>query len=299
MSKKEENKKISFNPTNDYVFKRIFGHVGNEEITKGLLSAIMGEEIKDVKLDLDKNKILERDFNDDKLGVLDIRATLNDNVECDIEVQIIDTKDIIERILFYWSKLYSKGIEKGSNNYKILKKVIIILITKYEIEELSKIEKTLTKWQIREENYQNRVLTDKLEFYILELPKYKRYKNISESLSNWVKFIESPGELDMKKIKDENIKKAKEELEIINMDEYEEAMALRREMFLHDQASMKRHAYEDGEKAGFEKGEKSGKKIGEHNSKIEIAKNMLKENIDIEVIVKVTGLSKEEIEKLK
>ena len=24
----------SFVPTNDYVFKRIFGHVGNEEITK-------------------------------------------------------------------------------------------------------------------------------------------------------------------------------------------------------------------------------------------------------------------------
>ena len=248
MVKKEENGKISFNPTNDYVFKRIFGHVGNEEITKGLLSAIMGEEIKDVKLDLDKNKILERDFNDDKLGVLDIRATLNDNVECDIEVQIIDTKDIIERILFYWSKLYSKGIEKGSDNYKNLKKVIIILITKYEIEELSKIEKTLTKWQIREENYQNKVLTDKLEFYILELPKYKRYKNISESLSNWVKFIESPGELDMKKIKDENIKKAKEELEIINMDEYEEAMALRREISLLDRNSLKINAYEDGEK---------------------------------------------------
>ena len=75
------------------------------------------------------------------------------------------------------------------------------------------------------------------------------------------------------------------------MDEYEQDMALRREMFLHDQASMKRHAFEEGEKAG--------KKAGEHNSKIKIAKNMLKENIDIEIIIKVTELSKEEIEKLK
>ena len=33
--------------------------------------------------------------------------------------------------------------------------------------------------------------------------------------------------------------------------------------------------------------------------KIEIAKNMLKDNLPVETIVKYTGLSKEEIEKLK
>ena len=240
-----------FKPTNDYVFKRIFGHKGNEEITKGLLSAIMQKEIKNI--DLDKNKILEKDLLTDKVGILDIRATLNDDVECDIEVQVIDNKDIQERMLFYWSKLYNKGITSGNNNYKDLKKVIIILITGYEIEELRKMEKTLTKWQIREEKYQNEVLTDKLEFYILELPKYEKYKDISENLKNWIKFIESPEGINMSEIKDENIKKAKDELEKMNMDEYEKAMALRREIFLLDQNSMKARAYEDGEKAGLEK----------------------------------------------
>ncbi|MCI8392504.1 MAG: hypothetical protein HFJ23_01180, partial [Clostridia bacterium] len=38
-------------PTNDYVFKRIFGRVGNEEITKGLISAIIKREVKKVELD--------------------------------------------------------------------------------------------------------------------------------------------------------------------------------------------------------------------------------------------------------
>ena len=285
---KKERKLIS--PKNDYAFKRLFGQKGNEDLTKSLLSAIMQKDIKDVKLDLDKNKILEKDLLSDKFGILDIRATLDNNIECDIEMQIIDNKDIEERILFYWSKLFSKGIVSGEN-YKVLKKAIIILITGYEIEGLNKIEKTLTKWNIREEKYQNKVLTDKLEFYILELPKYEKYKDISENLSNWVKFIESPEEIDMSEIKDKNIRKAKDELDIINMDEYEEAMALRREIFLHDQASMKKHAYEDGEKAGLEKGEKSAKD--------EIVKNMLKENMDIETIMKLTGLTKEEIEELK
>ena len=165
-------------------------------------------------------------------------------------------------------------------------KVVIILITAYEIKELRKIKKVLSKWQIREENYQNEVLTDRLEFYILELPKYKRYKNISKELENWVKFIESPEEMEMSKIENENIKKAREELEKISDDEYEQELALKREMFLHDMASLEAKGYRNGEKAGLEKG------------KIEIAKKMLKEKIDIETIIKCTGLTREEIENL-
>ena len=42
------------------VFKRIFGHKGNEKITSDLISSILGREIKDV--DLTKNTILEKDL---------------------------------------------------------------------------------------------------------------------------------------------------------------------------------------------------------------------------------------------
>ena len=35
------DKNIILRPTNDYVFRRIFGHVGNEDITKGLVSSIV------------------------------------------------------------------------------------------------------------------------------------------------------------------------------------------------------------------------------------------------------------------
>lgn len=52
-------------PTNDYVFKRIFGYVGNEEITKGLLSAILKKKINSVNLA--GNKILEKDLQEDKM----------------------------------------------------------------------------------------------------------------------------------------------------------------------------------------------------------------------------------------
>lgn len=42
----------------------------------------------------------------------------------------------------------------------------------------------------------------------------------------------------------------------------------------------------------------NGQKDGKKNEKIEIAKKMKENNIDIETIIKCTGLTKEEIEKL-
>ena len=41
--------------------------------------------------------------------------------------------------------------------------------------------------------------------------------------------------------------------------------------------------------------EKKGKNCGEKKAKLETAKKMMEENIGIETIIKVTGLTKEEI----
>ena len=40
------------------------------------------------EVNLDCDKILERDIYDDKLGVLDIRAKINGRIDCDIEMHI-------------------------------------------------------------------------------------------------------------------------------------------------------------------------------------------------------------------
>ena len=85
-------------PKNDYVFKRIFGHTGNEDITKSFLSSIIPDKIE--KIELDCNPIMDKDLLDDKLGILDIKARLNDNVVCNVEMQICDKKNIEKRLLF-------------------------------------------------------------------------------------------------------------------------------------------------------------------------------------------------------
>ena len=60
------------NPKSDYVFKRIFGYTGNEEITKNFLQAITNEKIENIELDC--NPITEKNLLDDKVGILDIKA---------------------------------------------------------------------------------------------------------------------------------------------------------------------------------------------------------------------------------
>jgi predicted transposase/invertase (TIGR01784 family) len=134
-------------PTNDYVFKRIFGHVGNEIITKGLLNAILDTKVE--KVDLDKNTITEKDIFDEKIGILDVKATLNNNVLCDIEMQLVNQANIEKRLMFYWSKVYTSSIVQGKK-YNELKKTIVILIANFEIKNLQDIPKGHTEWKLRE-----------------------------------------------------------------------------------------------------------------------------------------------------
>ncbi len=99
----EKNLKVTevknlLNPKIDYVFKRIFGHTGNEEITKGLITAIIKQPIENITIDC--NPITEKDLLDDKVGILDIKAKLNNNINCNIEMQIVDKKNIEKGFYF-------------------------------------------------------------------------------------------------------------------------------------------------------------------------------------------------------
>ena len=181
-------------PKNDYVFKRIFGYTGNEEITKGLLESIIPDKID--KIELDSNPITEKDLLDDKVGILDIKAKLNGgNVNCDIEMQVVDQKDIEKRILFYWSKMYIQTIKEG-NDYENLKRCIVILLSDYDLEKLKKVPEFVTKWKITEEKYPKLVLTNVLELYIISLEKAKKSsKSQRGELYKWLEFINNPKEV--------------------------------------------------------------------------------------------------------
>ena len=282
------------NPKNDYVFKRLFGSVGNETITKNLLSCILQQNITDVQLDC--NPILEKNLLDDKVGILDIKAKIDNTTNIDIEMQVTDHKNIEKRILFYLSKMYTKTIKK-SQDYSSLEKCIAILITNYNIDIIKNIPKYITKWNIREEEYQKIVLTDVMEIYIIELNKFKDYKEKSNhnSLNSWIEFIESPEVVDMS---NKEIQKAKKVLEEISQDEHEQYLAELREKYIMDQKAIEDAGYDKGLKAGIEQGIKQGIKQGINREKLQIAKKMLNEKINLDTISQITGLSIQELKTL-
>lgn len=290
--------------TNDYIFKRTFGYKGEEEVTKVFLKDLL--EIKEIELD--KNTITEKDIITDKVGIMDIKAQLNNNMECDIEMQVVNQKNIEKRILFYWSKIYSKTIKEG-NGYGSLKKSVVVLIADFEFDRFKSIEKYLSKWKIREEDYPKIVLTDVLEIYIIELPKYSKYgvNEKIESLNLWVSFIKNPevvimiNKNDSKTVKEtkQAINKAKKRLEELSNDEHERYLADLREKYTRDQYEIQAYGYDKGIEEGRKEGKLEGIIEGRKEKSIEIAKSLLAQNIDIEVIIKCTGLTKEEIEKLK
>ena len=58
-------------------------------------------------------------------------------------------------------------------------------------------------------------------------------------------------------------------------------------------------AYECGVMDGEVRGQKRGEKLGKKEGIVKVAKSMVDENIDINIISKVTGLSIKEVSKLK
>ena len=88
-----------------------------------------------------------------------------------------------------------------------------------------------------------------------------------------------------------DIKVAKEELDQMSKDDVLWWISLREEL---DRMDHEQLMYE-AEQKGIAKGKSEGKAEGEKKKSLEIAKKMLEEKISIETIIKVTGLTKEEI----
>ena len=92
-------------------------------------------------------------------------------------------------------------------------------------------------------------------------------------------------------MEDENINKAKKVLETISQDERERRLTELREKYRMDQHAIMLAGYDKGLKEGIEQGIEQNKK--------EILEKLFKTNLSIEQIIKITGFTVEEIEKLK
>lgn len=269
----------------DLVFQKLFGKQKNSQITSHFLSLILDRQVSDINLDANKRMIGKR--KNSKTGRLDVRAKFNDGEDCNIELQVLAYEYMPERMLEYWSGMYDNKINSG-DGYEVLKPSISILITNYELEQTRDISKYHTIWNLREKDYCNKVLTKNIEMHILEIPKIKENEIANDELVQWLKFIENSENKEVQRIMKENkyLKQAKEELAYLSGDPSFQQEVEARAGMLRDIHSMKYKSREDGINQG------------KKETKIEIAKKMKNKNMQMEDIIELTGLTKEQIEKL-
>ena len=258
---KEKNKPKLLSPKVDIIFQILFGEVGSEIITKKFLEAILNKKIESV--DLSQNIVMRHENIGEKMGVLDVLVKFDDKKFCNVEMQLIEKDKLFERILYYWSRIYTKQIKSG-NDYVFLNKTIEVLIVDFEIDSLKDLEYH-TMWKIIETKYRKNILTDELEIHIIEIPKI--YKLIgekqNEELVKWLEFIEDPTSKEVENYMNENegIKEAKNKLEGLSGDERLQRLEELRLKAIMDEKAERRFAIKKGLEEGLKKGLEEGLRI--------------------------------------
>ena len=264
-------------PKIDVVFHSLF-RPHNENLTSKFLSSILNRKVQ--VLNMDKDRHVLKEYPNDKLGILDLTTTLEDGSICNIEVQLANEGNILNRFLYYWSRVFGSQLSEGAH-YDTLNKTIGILIIDFELKELKQIEELGLKWHISLDNHPSVILTDKLELCILELPKARRilYKDPYNQIAQWLAFLDNPNckEVSNSMVNNKEIKEAMEQLEKISSNPELRRIIELKQKYLHDEAQAKFFYEERGLMKGIRKGIKQGRELGIQEGIIEGRKTGIEE----------------------
>ena len=288
---------FNIKPTNDYIFKQIFGDEDNKDILISFLNALFKEydflpKVNDLEF---KNSETGKKYDIEKQGRLDIKAKIDDGTYVDIEVQTRDCYDLIDRGICYCSRIISENTKRGGDYRE--PKVISIWIIKnkplkdnphYYRQNPIEIDQHFTLPGVIDKDYVK--TTNKTTLIYIYLSKFKEGL-YNKDIENWIKFIDNQNIFN---VTDSEIGKANEKLTYLRSDEETKTiMDSVYEKEMDNEANKKRakeEAIKEGEKRGIEEGSK--------NEKINLARNMLKKGYKITEISELSGLSIEEIKNL-
>ena len=276
------------NPKIHYLFKKIFGSEEHPEILISFLNAVLKPKKPIVSVEI-KNSDLEKEYIEDKFSRLDVKALTSNKEIINIEIQLKNEYNMIQRSLYYWSKLYEEQLSEGDRYDKLSRTVCInILDFKY-----LKNDRVHNGYRLKEIET-NEELTDLQEIHFIEIPKLKRFESTEEIvdlLEGWVEFLRDPESEVIRKLEMSNkeIREAKDELYRLSRNSKERELYYLREKSLRDEISALANAKE--------KGLKEGLKQGLFEGKLESARSFLdildddtiatKLNIDVDIIKKL------------
>ena len=298
--------KIFLTAKYDSIFKSIFCDEDNPKLLIKLLENILKREITSIKFLNNELKIHQKE---ERAKRVDSIVLINGNIYVHIEVNSSYKKEITYRnLIFFYSIIVSKTIK--NENYNLDDEFIHIDFTyglskKYseqeEYKEMNKTAKIVRTKNIKEIEFN----MDKIKqfWYNEDKEKLDKYKYLvmqdleKEQLEKLNKMYEGD-EVLMDYY--ERLKKLNENdrFDSLLTPEEEEIFWRNTERNIGEKIGEKRgekRGLELGEKRGEKRGKIEGQKIAENN----VARKMLKEGLDINLIARVTNLSKQQIASLR
>lgn len=274
------------NPFTDYGFKRLFGEEPNKDLLLDFLNELLKAEQGEItELTYLKNENLSTTELNRK-AIFDLYCTNEKGEKFIVELQKTKQKFFKDRTLYYSTFPIREQAVIGSEWSFELKKVYTIAILDFIFDE-DQNEPDKLRYDIKLTDIQTKkVFYDKLTFIYLEMPKFnKTAEQLETRFEKWLFILKNLNKLERipEKLKENIFLKLFETDEIakFNQQEYQE--------------------YEDSLRyyRDIKNSLDTAKEEGKIEGKYEVAKNLLKNNVSIEIIMSSTGLTKEEIEKLK
>ena len=274
---------IFINPKTDFAFKKIFGSEQSKDILISFLNALLYEArpiIEDLEI---LNPYLAPRIRGVKDTYLDVKARITGNKTVIIEMQVLNVEGFEKRILYNAAKAYSIQLDSGED-YTLLNPVIALTITDFEM--FPNLDQVISRFVLKEKDYLIDYLIYDIELVFVELPKFNKELEELETLTDkWIYFLKSARRLDvvpetMGEIPE--IRKAFEVANQANLSREELEDLEKREIWIHDQRNAIKRAVNQALK----------------QKEVEIAKRLL-DVLDEEMISQTTGLSLEEVQRLK
>ena len=259
-----------------------------KEFLIAILEPILDKKIEDLKI---LNPNLIQDYYKLRGQRLDLLVKTKYEI-INVELNTNYSEEIKIRNLHYVFKLASENTERG-NKYKVGYPIIQVNLNFYN----SKYEKNIYTLYDKINKIE---LTDYIKIYNVGIDKYiKNYYN------NDKKFTKGEEALIMLDLGKQGLEELSEKSEIVNNFKDEVIKANNDEFIVdwisreEEQKQYEEVMYEKGLNQGKEQGLSQGKQEGIEQTKIDVAKEMLELNMDLETISRVTKLAKDQIESLR
>ena len=280
--------------TQDLIFKSYFKP--NKDLLKSLLQAFLplpnNASIKDIAI---LDSLLPSLTPEEKSSLMDLRVQLDSSEFVNVEMQAFPHKNFTQRILLYWAKNYSSQLKTGEG-YETLCPAYSLIFSVHDL--FSETGGFYNSFSIRSDEFPYFCFNKDLRLVTVELGKFKKKTpaalfDLREEWCYLLKESRQMGEREGEELsaKGEDMKKAMFRLKELSREEGLQLVEEAKEKARRDQAARERDSFNSGIERGM--------KQGIEKNQTDLVINMLKNGLNTSLISKITGLSEEEIIRLK